>query len=402
MSNSTFKISGVGCSLVDYLYKPVNFNSDNFKRFCSVNKGDGGLSPGKLVFRDEFEKSTGEDYLKVRDIITNGNKPIALNIGGPSIVSLIHVSQLLEGLNAAVYFYGSKGADDGGQFIADMLQKTPLKIGKYKHSNQYTPFTDVLSDPDFDEGHGERIFINNIGAAWDMMPNDLDESFFESEITVFGGTALVPNIHDSLLELLKRAKEKNAITVVNTVYDNLSEKKDPKSAWPLGKSNTTYQYIDLLIADMEEAIRLSGKDNIDDTLNFFKEAGVGGVVVTYGANPLYFYSNSTLLGSSEGTMPVSERVKNFILQEPDKIGDTTGCGDNFAGGVIASIAQQLIEGTSKQIDFKKALALGVVSGGYACFYHGGTYFEKQPGEKLKNIEPFYNEYLKQINYCVKI
>jgi sugar/nucleoside kinase (ribokinase family) len=99
---------------------------------------------------------------------------------------------------------------------------------------------------------------------------------------------------------------------------------------------------------------------------------------------------------------VSERVKNFILQEPDKIGDTTGCGDNFAGGVIASIAQQLIEGTSKQIDFKKALALGVVSGGYACFYHGGTYFEKQPGEKLKNIEPFYNEYLKQINYCVKI
>lgn len=137
MSNRTFRISGTGCALVDYLYTPVNFASERFKLFLSVNPGDGGLSPGKLVFRDEFEKFSGEDYLKVREEITNGNPPVTLNIGGPSIVSLIHAAQMLAGMNAEVCFYGSKGMD---------------------------------------QGHGERIFINNIGAAWDFSPEDLDKA----------------------------------------------------------------------------------------------------------------------------------------------------------------------------------------------------------------------------------
>jgi sugar/nucleoside kinase (ribokinase family) len=69
----------------------------------------------------------------------------------------------------------------------------------------------VLSDPDYDHGHGERIFINNIGAAWNLYPDDLDDAFFESNMVVFGGTALVPHIHQSLLELLKKAKGKKAV-----------------------------------------------------------------------------------------------------------------------------------------------------------------------------------------------
>jgi hypothetical protein len=125
MSSKTFRISGTGCALVDYLYKPVNFTGDIFKRFLSVNPGDGGLSPGKLVFRDEFEKFTGEDYLKVREEITNGNSPVTLNIGGPSIVSLIHTAQMLAGMNADVYFYGSKGMDKGARWVIQVSSKLP-------------------------------------------------------------------------------------------------------------------------------------------------------------------------------------------------------------------------------------------------------------------------------------
>lgn len=391
-----FRISGTGCALVDYLYKPVSFSSELFKNYLSENPGDGGLFPGKLVFRDEFEKFSGEDYLKVRDRITNGNPPVTLNIGGPSIVSLIHTAQMIAGMNAEVYFYGSKGLDKGATFIDKNLQRTPLKIGKYKISDKYTSFTDVLSDPDYDHGHGERIFINNIGAAWDLYPDDLDEDFFESDIVVFGGTALVPHIHQSLSELLKKSKNNNAITIVNTVYDFLNEKKNPNKPWPLGSSMKTYQYIDLLITDREEALRLSGKETVDDALLFFLQAGVGGVIITHGANPLSYGFNSQLFGNSEGNRPVSEKVRNMIIQHPEKVGDTTGCGDNFAGGVIANIAKQLIEQPSLQIDMDKAIAMGVVSGGYACFYHGGTFFEKKPGEKKQLIECFFNEYLLQL------
>lgn len=178
MGKTVYRISGIGCALVDYLYKPIDFSREPFIRYISVKSGDGGLLPGILVFKDEFEKFSGEDYFRIRELITQGRPPVTLNIGGPCIVSLIHAAQMLENSSAEVYFYGSKGKDKEAAFIDEGVKKTPLKIGFYKTSCQYTPFTDVLSDPDYDNGNGERIFINNIGAAWDFCPEDLDEAFF--------------------------------------------------------------------------------------------------------------------------------------------------------------------------------------------------------------------------------
>jgi len=92
-------------------------------------------------------------------------------------------------------------------------------------------------------------------------------------------------------------------------------------------------------------------------------------------------------------MPVSERV---IREMKDyQGGDTTGCGDNFAGGVIASIVDQRYRGL-RFPDLKEACSWGVVSGGFACFYMGGTWFEERPGEKLEKIVPYYESYREQI------
>ena len=392
-----FRISGTGCALVDYLYKPVSFTDANFFRYLSKTPGDGGLAPGKLVFREEFEKYSKEAYLKVRDTINGGKAPVALNIGGPSIVSLIHAAQMLHGSAAEVCFYGSKGADEAGAFIVEKLKETPLKIGSYKTGTQYTPFTDVLSDPDFDGGHGERVFINNIGAAWEFMPEDLDESFFRSDMVVFGGTALVPNIHTSLRELLLKAKAQKAITVVNTVYDFLNEKSDPSKPWPLGDSTETYRHIDLLITDMEEALRLSGTSKVEDAVLFFQNSGVGAFIITHGSKQLYLSADSLLFGQIQPTtMAVSERVVAELKQMTEKSGDTTGCGDNFVGGVLAAIALQLIKNSSGQVDLKSAVALGIASGGYACFYNGGTFYESFPGQKNSLVKTYHHDYLIQI------
>ena len=391
MNSSILKISGTGCALVDYLYQPVCFTSETFNRYTSLQPGDGGLSPGKLVFKDEFEKFSGEDYLKVKEQITQGNPPVTLNIGGPSIVSLIHAAQMLIDTPAEVYFYGSKGCDEGAAFIDERLLKTPLKTGKYKTVNQYTPFTDVLSDPDYDFGHGERVFINNIGAAWEFYPDDLDDAFFDSDILVFGGTALVPHIHQSLLELLKKAKEKKAITIVNTVYDFLNEKTNPEKAWPLGRSAETYDYIDILITDKDEALRLSGRQTVDDAIMFFEETGAGAAIITHGAHPVRYFSRGDLFVAANGSKPVSEKVKNT----PERAGDTTGCGDNFAGGIIASVAKQCINRPNQPLNLEEAIDLGVVSGGFACFYYGGTFYEAYPGQKKELIEPYFQDYLRQ-------
>jgi sugar/nucleoside kinase (ribokinase family) len=77
-------------------------------------------------------------------------------------------------------------------------------------------------------------------------------------------------------------------------------------------------------------------------------------------------------------------------------GDTTGCGDNFAGGIIASAAWQLRYKKPGELDIIDACAWGIASGGFTCFYIGGTYLEWSKGEKFNLVNPYYELYRKQI------
>ncbi len=388
-------VSGVGCCLVDLLYKDIDFSSDSFRSFISLKRGDGGLTPGHLVFNEEFVKFAGSPFETVLNQITGGRTPDKKNIGGPSIVSLIHAAQLTDPENCEVRFYGRGGNDDAGKYLLSSLQKTPVVLHDYRLTENITPSTVVLSDPGYDNGHGERMFINSIGAAWDYKPEDLDEEFFHSDIVVFGGTALVPVIHDHLTELLKKAKLNGCLTIVNTVFDFRNEKLNPDRKWPLGNSDESYQFIDLLIADQEEALRLSGQTTAEAAVRFFLDRKVSALIITNGSNPVSIFSDGRLFEPLALTqLPVSKKVVDELRYNKD--GDTTGCGDNFVGGVIASIVNQL-QGGTQHPDLQEACGWGIVSGGFACFYMGGTYFEQKPGEKLAKIEPYYESYQQQLN-----
>jgi len=388
-------VSGVGCCLVDLLYNDIDFSSDTFRPFISLKRGDGGLIPGHLVFNEEFVEFAGSPFGTVLNQITGGRLPDKKNIGGPSIVSLIHAAQLTDPGNCEVRFFGRGGNDDAGKCLLSSLQKTPVILYDFKLTENITPSTVVLSDPNFDNGHGERVFINSIGAAWDYHPDDLDEEFFHSDIVVFGGTALVPVIHDHLTELLRKAKLNGCLTIVNTVFDFRNEKLNPDQKWPLGKSDDSYQYIDLLIADHEEALRLSGEKSAEAAIRFFRDKQVSSLIITNGSKNISVYSDGQFFEPLALTeLPVSQKVVEELKYNKD--GDTTGCGDNFVGGVIASIVNQLHRGVQHP-DLQEACCWGIVSGGFACFYIGGTYFEQKSGEKLTKIKPYYESYQQQIN-----
>jgi len=390
------KVSGVGCCLVDRLYNHVSFSSEAFSPWLSKERGDGGLTPGQLVFKEEFEKFSDQDFQFVLKEITEGKSPEKINIGGPCIVTLIHAAQMSGNAGCTCRFYGCGGKDEDGEFLLAALRRTPVNIDHYRLAGTLTPSTVVLSDPGYDHGHGERIFINSIGAAWDYSPDKLDDDFFASDVVVFGGTALVPAIHDHLEELLEKAKRKGCVTIVNTVFDFRSEKASPGGKWPLGKSDGSYRNIDLLITDYEEALHLSCKPTLNEAMQFFREQGTGAVIVTNGSKNIRMYSNGSLFRAvTDKEMPVSESVSRELKK--GHRGDTTGCGDNFAGGVIASLVSQLQNNTGLP-DLTEACMWGVVSGGYACFYMGGTYFEQYPGEKSSLITPYYEQYKKQTGY----
>ena len=385
-------ISGVGCCLVDVLYSDINFHDPDFQSLLSKRRGDGGLNPGHLVFVEELESFSGKKLTEILSEVTKGRQPDKINVGGPSIVALINASQILDPGHYKIRFYGKTGSDYNGNFLLNQLQQTEINLQHLKSITKPTPNTVVLSDPNYDEGTGERLFINSIGAAWEMTPQDLDQEFFSSDYVVFGATALTPVIHDNLLELLQQAKQHGCKTIVNTVFDFRNEKKDPAGRWPLGKSDHSYQYIDLLIMDKEESLRLSGAESLEAASRFFERKGCSSFVITDGSRDILAYSDGRLFKPLQiKNLPVSSEVRNRLKNNSK--GDTTGCGDNFAGGVIASLAEQ---SSKSKPDLIEACSWGVVSGGFSCFYMGGAYSEKIHGQKLSMLKPLYESYREQI------
>lgn len=389
--------SGVGCVLVDRVFNNVSFNSLKFTKYLSSKNGDGGLVPGQLVFVEEFEQFANRSHQSVLRDMTDNRSHDKMSVGGPSIVSLIHASQLLYDSDTEFRFYGCRGDDMEGEFILRQLQNNYLNLDNYVITKGQTPSTFVLSDPTFDESRGERIFINSIGAAWNYSEEYLDDEFFSSDIVIFGGTALVPKIHDELTALLERGKANGCVTIVNTVYDFRNEKVAPNKKWPLGASDKSYSCIDLLIVDQEEACRLSGRKDTEDAIEFFREKGTGALIVTTGARQVKFFSQGGLFnGINYGEMPVSKAVVDGLKRGKGQYGDTTGCGDNFVGGVLASVIAQLRDNIS-ELSIEEAVALGVVSGGIATFYMGGVFAEEKPGEKKEIVSSYYNLYKRQIS-----
>lgn len=390
-------ISGTGCALADFLYSNINFSSELFSRYMSDKEGDGGLFPGKLVFIEELEKFSGINYPEIIREIAGLREPDFFNVGGPSLVSLIHVSQMLDSEKCKVNYYGARGNDEIAGKIIKILENTTLNIENYIILDNSSPFTLVFSDPAYDKGSGERIFVNNLGAAEDFTIQFLDDNFFNSDIICFGGTALVPQIHDNLTFLLKKAKKNNALTIVNTVYDFRSEKENPGKPWSLVNSFVDYEYIDVLLMDCEEAIKISGEKSIEGAAYYFSSSGVSSFIITNGVNNIFAWSGGRIFKKMEITQfPISKKVTDELKKRPDLKGDTTGCGDNFAGGIIASVAMQTRLKRIGQFNMLEAISWGIASGGYTCYILGGVFVERFVGEKRLNIMRLSDEYLRQI------
>ncbi len=146
------KISGAGCCLVDQIYNGIDFDSSSTRKYLSQRANDGGLHPGRLVFSEQLEKFASSELSEiVQDIIGKGITP-AFNVGGPSIVSLIHAAQLLSGIEAEINFFGIRGDDDAGEYLELKLKQTPVFLENLSTINGSTPSTIVLSDPNFNNG----------------------------------------------------------------------------------------------------------------------------------------------------------------------------------------------------------------------------------------------------------
>ncbi len=395
MSKKKINVSVVGCSLVDCVYADVDFSSAAFRKYSSVNNGDGGLVPGQLVFMESLEKFSGVSARQLMSELTDNKLVPARNVGGPAVVAAINASQLCCNYPAEIKFYGARGRDESADFIDSIVSQTPLDVTNYVKIDGATPSTQVLSDPTYHDGKGERTFINVIGAANNYMPEDIGDEFYQSDVLFFSATALMPPLHDALTGLLKKAKAAGKITMVSTVFDFRNEMRDPEGRWPLGESDESYKYIDLLAIDWDEARRMSGEEELEKIVGFFADRGVSSLFITHGAKDFFVYSDGRLFTQKAlSALPVNLLVNEDLAKYPERRGDTTGCGDNFAGGLLTSLIMQLSDGKEPgNLDWHDAAAWAGASGGFACFCLGGTYLEKAPGEKYELVKRYYDYYM---------
>lgn len=392
-------ISGTGCCVVDYLYTNIDFESATFKKYQSRHPGDGGLNPGHLSFVDAVEKFGGKPLDEIRKEQGWLREPDTYNLGGPCIVALVNAAQLGAKVGTRVKYFGALADDETGKRITSVLKKTPVNISNYRVIEGSSPYCVCLSDPNYSNGHGERCFAINIGTMALLTPDMLGEGFYESDILYFGATALTPLLHDCLTSLLRKGTEKGRINVVGTVYDHRHQAQNPYGRWPMGESDESFMHMDLLMVDMDEALRISGELTVEKACEFFINKGVKSFTITHGSSPLYAWSSGELFHKLPiSHFPISDAVTKHLAASPSLRGDTTGCGDNFAGGMLAHLSEELGNGRKRgDIDMVECVMWGIASGGFACFSVGGTYIEKHPGEKRERINYYVSEYKKQFS-----
>jgi sugar/nucleoside kinase (ribokinase family) len=395
-------IHGTGCGILDCIYADEDFSGPAYQRAMSRREGDGGLSPGRLVFSGALEGFMGKPYDTVLSELCGGRAPSASNLGGPSAVSLVHASQMLNRTSFKIRYYGVRGNDRVGDIFEEKIRSLPLEV---KLSTKECPSSrvDAFSDPRWENGSGERSFVYRKGALDVFTSEDLEAGFFDAPILAFGGTALAPHIHDDLSALLRRAKKGGAVTEVNLVYDYRSELGSPGKKWKLGLDDDAYPHIDLLLADREEALRTSGKSGVKEAVSWFLAQGCGAVIVTGGRQPLIFAAGNAAPGSrglfkAAGlqSLDVCETINRELAEHPERRGDTTGCGDNFTGQVIAGLGEEIAAGKRSGIDLREIIIPAIAAGGLACFFVGGTYYEKEEGEKRRMLQPYIESCRRQL------
>jgi len=381
-------ISGVGCWVVDYIYQDIDFLNPTVQKYLSKD-GEKGMIINEASLIDELVKYFNKPIEQIVKEIVGDTKPIK-NLGGVAIIAMITTSQLLYDFkDTMIKFYANVPNNELGNFVYEALKTTPLCLEHISRKEGESIITYVFCGKEIN-GESSRTFLGfpHLPKTLALSLNQLDDEFFNSDINFFGHIRWEPEINNNFTYVLKECKKHGSVTIVSTASDPLMK---GEKRWLLGDSDDVYKYIDFLIMNKSEALHYSGENDLDKALEFFKTYPIEGILITDGINPTYALSRENLCLPFEGFIPVSEDIiadkKKGILPR----GDTVGCGDNFVGGVIASIASQLRK-ENQRIDLEEACIFGNLNGGLASTIYGGLFKERFFGERKQLVKKYYYRY----------
>jgi sugar/nucleoside kinase (ribokinase family) len=389
------RLSGTGAWVIDEICDVRSVASDqSVKQYFSSESNPRGIVRGAAILKTDLERQFGQSIDRILgEILVPGRSQKTL--GGVAAATLIGASQMLEGHGTDVFFYTNVGDDENGRIALDQLSRSPLRLDKVRKKRARCPTSIILNEAPAGDTRQERSFLSESNAGKDLMldPSDLDNDFYASDISFFASLFWEPRIKADLTRILRKCKESGSITAIGASSDpNL---RGVTRRWELGDREEMYRYLDILVMDKSEALAYSGETELGRAFEYFKKAGVKSFLVTDGLEPTSFFSDGSVFREAEGRLPTAQSIIRDKETGRLPTGDTVGCGDNFAGGVLASLVTQLESGQRPSIE--DAAILGNLCGAFASSYPGGTYYEQEAGEKRKRIEAYLGPYKQDLS-----
>lgn len=264
---------------------------------------------------------------------------ITMHNGGNAMTAAINLRKL--GVESSLI--GRVGDDMFGDYLKGCLKKAGVKIDGIKSDNSAQTSASVLM---IDERTGERSFFHCEGSNAIFSIDDIDFDIVADNDVIFVTGSFLLKTFDGkqTMEFFKKCKEMGKTTALDVCWDSSGK-------W--GETlDQVMPYIDLFLPSIDEARMLTDKETPEEMAEVFFEKGVKTVVIKCGSNGCYVRPCK----DDAGEMIPVFKVENVV--------DTTGAGDSFCSGFLASYA--------RGEEILNCAKFGNATGAHCCMEKGAT------------------------------
>jgi sugar/nucleoside kinase (ribokinase family) len=215
-------------------------------------------------------------------------------------------------LGAEVHSAGGVGQDLLGEILVRMLEERGVDTAALVRRGEVQTSASVLPIRE----NGDRPALHVIGAnggySLEEVPWDTIES---ADVLHLGGPEFLPEAAPRILEF---CREHGVTTSADLLADG----------WPelLDMIGPALAHVDWFMPNDDQAMKLTGADDVESAAHALIERGVKGVAATCGAQ-----------GSVVVTAEETVRVPAFETE----VVDTSGCGDSYVAGFLRGLHEAM-------------------------------------------------------------
>ncbi len=268
---------------------------------------------------DKFLEINNLEKGSMNLITSNESKEILKNCkvikqisGGSSANTVVCLAEL----GNSVQFIGRVKNDKFGNFFSSDIKRSKTLFNTPPiNEGPSTAHSIILVTPD-----AQRTMCTFLGASVEFEPNDIDFNLIkESKYLYLEGYLWDSKLaKNAFLEASRIAKSSNT-KIILSLSDSFCVDRHRDSFLEL-----INEYIDIVFCNEAELLRLLKKDKLESCQESLPSL-CKLIVVTLG---------------SRGSLIINNKEKEFIDPEPiEKVIDTTGAGDIYAGGFIHGLIQ---------------------------------------------------------------